>query len=338
MIQRITLARPRVIIILCALAISIGAGGLALSTVMPDARVGGGNSSTKMTTSNTNADVIFSSPKTYAVIVDRKKNITRLYSKGSLIFQENSWTPLLTIERIEAHGVLVRQNKTDRKKLLPYGHELPGLPHLTLVKGIALTEIRHEFKVVDQQPDPEPTLKRIEGTRAYLVKEVLGESLLPTRQPRSQTSLLAAPQAPSLGDLISRIQVTQLGEDNFAVDRDSLRPLAKAVRQGLASPKKSFGLGISLLTPTRLELTSSVGDATLSDQGFTITRFGFNRTDELGLQVGDRILSINDQSVTSPLSAWGVVRTLLTKNQELSQLQVKLVRDDLPIIKTYRLK
>jgi hypothetical protein len=234
--------------------------------------------------------------------------------------------------------VLFRQTKTDRKELLPFGHQLPGLPHLTLVENVALTEIHYGFKVVDEQPDQEPIVKRIEGPRAYLVKEVLKESLSSTRQTLLQTSVPSAPQPSSPADLISKIQVTQLNEDNYEIDKESLRPLDKSVRRGLGNLKESFNLAFSVITPTRLELTSSLGDATLTQQGFTVTRFGNYRTDELGLKVGDRIVSINDQSVTSPLNAWGVVRILLAKNQELSQLSVKLVRDDTPITKTYRLK
>ncbi|MDX1411605.1 MAG: hypothetical protein R3351_05575, partial [Nitrospirales bacterium] len=102
--------------------------------------------------------------------------------------------------------------------------------------------------------------------------------------------------------------------------------------------KKSFDLAFSVLTPTSLQLTSSLGDATISQQGFTITRFGNYRKEELGLQVGDRIMTINDRSVTSPLNAYGVVRILLSENKNLDQLKVNLVRDNIPITKTYHLK
>ena len=108
--------------------------------------------------------------------------------------------------------------------------------------------------------------------------------------------------------------------------------------RGLGNLKESFDLAFSVITPTSLELTSSIGDATISQQGFTITRFGNYRKEELGLQVGDRILTINDRSVTSPLNAYGVVRILLSENKDLNQLQVQIVRDDIPVTKTYHLK
>jgi len=339
MIHREDVVKPRIAIsLICSLAAIIGVGGLALSTDTPDAQAGGEKTPNWLTSKYTKADITFPLPKRYAVISDREKKIKRLYAKGSLLFQEKGWTPVLTIERIESQGVLFRQTKIDRKELLPYGHKLPGLPHLTLVQDVAVTEIRYSFKVVDEQPDQEPILKLIEGSRAYLVKEVLQESLSSTRQTLLQTSVPLAPKSPSPGDLISNIKVTQLDEDNYEIDKESLRPLAKSFRRGLGNLKESFGLAFSVITPSRLELTSSIGDATLTAQGFTVTRFGNYRTDELGLQIGDRIVSINDQSVTSPLNAWGVVRILLSKNQDLNQLQVKLVRDDIPITKTYSLK
>ena len=339
MIRRKNLLKPRTAIsLIFSLVLVFSVGGLALSTDTPDVPADGEESPNRLISNHTKADISFSSPKRYAVISDREKKIKRLYAKGSLLFQEKRWTPVLIIERIEPQGVLIRQTKTDRKELFPFGHQLPGLPHLTLVKEVALTEIRYGFKVVDEQPDQEPVLQRIEGSRAYLVKEVLKESLSSSRQALLQTSAPSAPPSSPAGDLFSKIQVTQLDEDNYEIEKESLRPLANSVRGGLGNLRERFDLAFSVITPTRLELTSAFGDATVTQQGFTITRFGFNRTDELGLKIGDRILSINDQSVTSPLSAWGVVQILLSKNRELDQLRVKLVRDDLPITKTYSLK
>ena len=323
----------------CSMAFLIDVGGVALSTETPNAQEIGANIHTQLITVPTNADISFPSPKQYVVIADREKNIKRLYGKGSLLFQGKSWTPVVIIERIEPQGALIRQTKTDHKQLVTFGHKLPGLSHLVLTGDVALTEIRYEFKVVDDQPDEEPIIQRIEGSRAYLVKEVSKASLPSTHQtlltPPPDTS--SSPPSPKR-DLISKIRINQLDEDNYEVEKSSLRPLADTFRGGLGNLRESLNLAFSVVTPARLELTSSIGDATVTQDGFTITRFGFNRTEELGLQIGDRILSINDQSVTSPLSAWGVVRVLLSKNQELDQLHVQLVRENIPITKTYHLK
>ena len=340
MTQRENRFTSRVVIsFLCTWAAVFGLGGIALHTTTPNAQAGGEGKPIRPASEHTNADISFSSPKRYAVVMDREKKLQRLYAKGSLLFQENRWTPVLIIERIEPQGVLIRRTKTDRKELLPFGHQLPGLPHLTLVKEVALTEIRYGFKVVDDEPDQEPIVKLIEGSRAYLLKEVSEVSLSSTRQALMQESVPSAPASSSPGNsIISKIQVTKLDEDNYEIDKESLRPLANSVRRGLGNLRKSFDLAFSVLTPTSLQLTSSLGDATISQQGFTITRFGNYRKEELGLQIGDRIMTINDRSVTSPLNAYGVVRILLSENKNLDQLKVQLIRDDIPITKTYHLK
>jgi len=179
MTQRENVLKPRMAInFIGACTVVFGLGGIPLNTDMPNAQAGGGGNPIQPASKHTNADISFSSPKRYVVIADREKKIKRMYAKGSLFFQEKSWTPVLIIERIEPQGVLIRQTKTDRKELLPFGRHLPGFPHLTLVEEVAVTEIRYGFKVVDDQPDQEPTLKLIEGSRAYLLKEVLKESLI----------------------------------------------------------------------------------------------------------------------------------------------------------------
>ena len=330
------LKRKTTISLLLSLAALLGAGGMALSKNTPPPPGNQAEAADSFSSTPTNANISFSSPKQYAVILDQKKDIKRLYSKGHLLFKDKRWKPVLIIERIERKGVLIRYTKTDRKELLPYGSKLPGLPHLALVKKVSVAEIRYGFKIVDELPDQDPILQHIDDSRAYLVQEVLKESLSTTRQILSQSS--AAPASASGGDLISAIEITKLDDDNFEIDRDSLRPLAKSLREGLGNPLESFDLAFSLATPTRLELTSLFGDATISNQGFTITRFGNYRKEELGLKVGDRILTINDKSVTSPMNAWGVVNGLLSKNKDLNELQVELIRGDVPITKTYHLK
>ena len=339
MIQQKNFLKAKFVVpVIGSMAFVICVGGVALSTGKPNPQVKGETSHHQLASVPTNADISFSSPKRFAVITDREKKIKRLYGKGSLLFQGKSWTPILIIERIEPQGALIRQTKTDHKELLPFGQQLPGLPHLSLTGEVALTEIRYEFKVVDDHPDEEPIIQRIEGSRAYLLKEVLKASLPSTRQTLLQAPNASSPPPSPSQDLISKIKISQLDEDNYEIEKSSLRPLADTFRGGLGNLRESLKLAFAVVTPTRLELTSSIGDATVTQQGFTITRFGFTRTDELGLKIGDQILSINDKSVTSPLSAWGVVRTLLSKNKELDQLNVKLLRDNIPITKTYHLK
>ena len=286
----------------------------------------------------THADIVFPTPKRYAVIADAEKQNKRLYAKGSLLFQANSWTPIMIIERLAPHGVLIRQTKTDHKAWIPYGHPLPDLPHLTLVEEVTITEMRYAFQFVDDQPDKEPRLHRIEGFRAYMVKEVQKETRSPSHPTLLSPSDSSAPASAPSQDLITKIQVTQLNDHTYEIQKESLEPLANSLRGGLDHLTETFDLSFSVLNSTSVEFSSSLGEATINQEGFTITRFGFTRTAELGLQVGDRILSINEQSVTSPLNAWGIVRMLLSQETNLNQLRVQLIRDDMPLTKTYRLK
>ena len=262
----------------------------------------------------------------------RGGNIQRLYARESLIFQEKSWTPVLKIERIENQGVVLRHIKKDQKKFLPFGNELPGVPSLTLVEGVALTELHYEFKVVDQQPNQEPILEHIEGSRAYLVKEVLNESLSHNRQTFPPTSVPSARPSPSPGDLITKVKVTQVAEDTYDIDKESLTPLYKSLRRGLQNPKENLGLTFSVVSPSRFELKTSFGDAAISREGFILTRF--DEAQKLGLQVGDRIISINEQSVNSPLMAWGTAASIVLDHPEITHRQFTLEREGRQLTKT----
>ena len=330
------LPSPISVSLICSLAAVMALGILNPSTVTPKAQAGGKGKPMVVPPNSFNADITFSFPKRYAVISDRAKNIKRLYATGSLIFQQKNWTPLLRIERIELQGVVFRHTKNGQKQFLQFGHKLPGLPHLILVQKVGLTELHYGFKVVDSIPDREPHLERLDGLRAYLVKEVLKDSLPLTRHSSKQHSLVSSPQELLPEEFITNVQVTQVDDDTYDVDKESLKPLHQSLRQSLANPKESLGRAISLITNNRLDLHTSVADATLSAEGFTLTRF--DEAQNLGLQVGDRIISINDQSVSSPLVAWEIAARLITQNQKLTHLEIKLLREGLLKTKTYRLK
>jgi hypothetical protein len=282
------------------------------------------------------AAIEFSLPKRYVVISYPENNMKWLYTSGDLIFHGKKQTPVLSIERIEQHGVLFRHKRSDKKKFLPFGYPLPDLPHLTLVQKVPLTEIHYQFKMVDDMPEFEPILKFIEGRRAYVEKEVLEDSL---HGPQLSTIPVSSTKVvPTLlpSKLITNIKITQVDKETYDIDKESLKPLYKSLRRHIGNPNESLGLAIAAVTHRSLEFHTSVVDGTLSKQGFTLTRVV--EGERFGLRIGDRLISINEQPVFSPRSAWWVVQVLLIKNRELTPLRLKIVRDGMLIRTTYRIK
>ena len=336
MIHRVGPIRSRSVVqLIFYFAVVIGVGSLAFSKVTPNALASNEDITRGLPSQKFKADLTFSLPKRFAVISDPGENIQRLYAPGGLVFQQKNWNPVLRIERIENQGVVIRHTKKGKKQLVMIGGQLPGLPHLLLKNVVGLTELHYGFKVVDTQPDREPHVQRIDGSRAFLVQEVL-KAALPPRQSHLKTSTTPKQDGLLPKGLITQVKVTQVDDDTYDVDKESLKPLHQSLRQSLRNPKETFGLAISLMTNRKTELHTPAADATLSAEGFTLTRF--DEAKNLGLRVGDRIISINDQPVNSPLVAWGLAARLITQNQKVTHLDVGLIRDGLPKTKRYRLK
>ena len=282
-----------------------------------------------------NADITFPTPKQFVLISEEAMNVKRLYSIGDHLFEGEKWKPVLKIERLEPHGVLFRQILQDKKVFIPFGKPLPGLPQLTLIKNLTVKELRYEFKVVKSLPDQEPRLIRMEGSRAYLEKELTKDSpFLPRPTPRRSEELptqnLLLPKG-----LLSNLPVTRIDEDTFEVDKQHLGPLRDTLRESLQNPKESLEAAISLMTKNILELKTPDAHGRLSRQGFTLIRM--DEAQKLGLQVGDTILSINDQKVTSALTAWGIASTLV-EDSNVTELHVLVHREGALLTRTYQLK
>ena len=336
MIHRVGHIRSRWVVgLLLYFAVVIGVGSLDFSKGTSNALADGKDHPGGAPSQTFKADLTFSLPKRFAVISEPRGNIKKLYAPGGLVFQQKNWNPVLRIERIENQGVVFRHTKKGKKQFVMIGGQLPGLPHLLLKDVVGLTELHYGFKVVVDQPDREPHVQRIDGSRAFLVQEVL-KAALPPRQSHMKISTTPKQDGLLPKELITQVKVTQVDDDTYDVDKESLKPLHQSLRQSLRNPKETFGLAISLMTNRKTELHTPAADATLTAEGFTLTRF--DEAKNLGLRVGDRIISINDQPVNSPLVAWGLAARLITQNQQLTHLDVKLIREGLPKTKRYRLK
>ena len=96
-----------------------------------------------------------------------------------------------------------------------------------------------------------------------------------------------------------------------------------------ATPVVTMGNGVGL------RLNNSLGTGTLDQQGFRIDYVKMAR--RTGLEVGDRILSVNDQPVNS---AGGLVRIYkaLRSDAALSEVKVVIKRGDGMRTLTYRIR
>jgi hypothetical protein len=305
----------------------------ALVTVLPAAATDAGSASDETPRAifdGSVAQVQFSSPEWYAIVLHKPTKARMLYSRNDVIVdarhQGRSWT----IERVDPGSLTFRERAGGRPYSLRPGNPIPGFPELWFTDTVKLNQLHFRYKPVDQAQRADPVLIAVEGPRAVLEVEVV----------RSAASIKQFPPttAPRKLDqaLFEKVRVKKVGAHAYEIPARDVQPVIENVGQMFASLKPMLLPTFSQETGMSWSFTSAVADGTLNQGGFTVTNLKAARF--FGIEVGDTIFSINGHPVTSPLNAYLAYQETIARNPLLSKLRVDLSRNGVPLTKTYRIR
>lgn len=306
-----------------ALALGLAQGGAASGK---DPAAGGTRS--LIDPHPTPGEVIFASPKSFAILLFRDSQIRRLYTEGDVLFAPGRRSSSVVIDRLLADRIIVGRGGAGASVSLRPGQPLPGVPGAIFIGTVELTRLTYRFKLVDRLVLPEPVLASVSGGEAVLDKEV-------ARLPAPADVLSAGQRSwgASMAAMVERVRMRRVNEDIFEVDEASLAPLLQRVGEAVSGVKPPGDATFAAFSAFGLPVTSDVGGGILSDAGFRITNLAVANT--LGMQVGDTVVSLNGRAVNSPLNAWWTLQELLIKSHSLREIRVKLVRDGALATKLY---
>ena len=283
-------------------------------------------------------EVELASPKPHALIQYGREKIRTLHAVGDLLFHPKDPTQFVEILEIGPAGAVIRDGATGRKRSLRVGDTISGVPDLTLVGTVLLKGLTYRFKVVDRITPPEVVLLSFEGSRALLEKQVLRKT---PHGSAPQASQQAGPSQRATRvdvdpQLFANLRVDVLDANTYILDANELKPLIEHVRQAVAPLEPMVTPALSALTGTPIDLTSPLGNATLSRSGFTVTNLKVAQF--FGLQVGDTITLLNGHSVDSPLNAWWTFQEIFVRSPTLTKLRVDLIREGKHTTKTFQIR
>ncbi len=316
---------------------------LTLITFLPGAASSESEHPQDLSLDPSRVEITFLMPKRFAVGHQATTNILRIYTNGQVLAHDKSSPQVVLVQRVVADGVVVRDTRTGRDRLVRLGQLLPGSPSTTLVGTVLLTSLEYRIKKVDRVAEGEPRLVMLKGSKATLEKQVRraygGRQPLPPLRSqgggKSARKRGPAPK-PSKVTVFDKIRVNQLDEDHYLVDSETLRPAIEEVGKTLSLMMPRVRETLFGQTGMTLSISSAAGSGTLGPQGFTVTNLSVAQT--LGVQVGDTIISLNGHQVNSPMNAWWTFQTLFIRNQGFSTLQVQIDRKGTRLIKTYSIK
>jgi hypothetical protein len=287
------------------------------------------------------AEIRFPEPVRYAIVRQAPGEIRMLYARGDIIFHPKHPTGALTIERVEAEAVVLREAPRGRVHVLPVGGPLPGFPGWTVSGTVLLMELHYRYRVVDRLRHPEPVLVALEGSRAVLEVEVLrsaapagGGGPFEAAAPPGLDP--AAPARATLdGELLEKVRVRETSPGLYEVPAADVQAVLDNAGRVLTDLWPSVQPHLSLQAGLEYRITSAAGDGVLSRQGFTVT--APKLAERAGVQVGDTILSVNGKPVDGFASLYGIFRAV-RQDPALRTVQVELDRRGTRLTQTYRIR
>ncbi|MGH7381671.1 MAG: hypothetical protein ACREKR_05500 [Candidatus Methylomirabilales bacterium] len=291
-------------------------------------------------------DVRLPQPARFALIRDASTGLVSLHREGEPIFEGDSPLPLGKIVAVEDRALRVAPTNGPDVQIAE-GARLPGQRRLIFVRSAWLTALRFQLRYgAAPASNKQYAVVDIQGQRAVLERPAAPGEDLPKASiiavpgsPRDQKGSLAGGggigEPGTVAETVNRIPFAEVGPDTWEIPERNLRELGREAWPLLsetllgATPVVTFNDGVGL------HLNNSLGTGTLDNQGFRIDYMKLAQ--RTGLEVGDRILSVNDQPVNSAGSLVRLYRQL-SSDAGVSELNVLIRRGSEQRTITYRIR
>ena len=283
----------------------------------------------------------------FALVHDPATGQLGLYQVGEAIFAGDNPLPVGKIASIEPRSLWLALPSGGTVQVSE-GSKIPGPQTLVFVRSAWLDSLRFQLRLGAAAASKNYSVVGIQGWRAILERAaapgedatkagliaILGSSessrgsyVMITPLPTAETSPLA--------DMINRIPFAEVAPNTWDVPGRSLNELSDYMWPLLAETLRSARPTVDVGWGVGLKLDTSLGSGTLDRQGFSIDYVKLAR--RTGLEVGDRILSVNDQPVNSAGSLVRLYRQL-SSDAGVSEVNVLIRRGREQRTITYRIR
>lgn len=276
------------------------------------------------------AEVGLPTPARFAIVLRPAGNVRMLYAGGDVFSHAKDLTQFVIIQRVEERVMVVRLGRRSQPRALPVGAPIPGFPGLLFTGTVLLDQLRYQYKIVEQNPNPVPMLVSLEGTRAILEVEVLRPSVTPPAPERPLPTRAMLDR-----DLLSRVRIREVGPGRYEVPAEDARAVLDNAGRVLADMAPIVLPIFSLRDGLHYQIKSAAADGILDGQGFTVT--SLKLAERAGIEVGDTILSVNGRSVDGFPSLYRIFRAI-HRDPALRTVEMELERQGTRLTKTYRIR
>ncbi len=283
-------------------------------------------------------EITLAAPTRYAIVVHEPVRVRTLHTRHDVLFDPRDPMRSFTILQVDARTVTLREKRTGRTFVWQSGTSLEGLQGLMLAGTVLLKQLRYRYRTVERVTQPEPVLVALEGPVAVLEREVLrqaggaGQGAATPGGSRQDPKTAVTP-SPTLSALL---RAKEIAPDTYEMDGATLRPALENLGQVLSDLKVMVSPTLSAQTGVGFNVSSAVADGMLNETGFTVTNS--RAAQYFGIEVGDTVLRVNNNPVTSPLNAWLAYQEFMVRNPTQTDLRLDIRREGYLVTKIFRMR
>ena len=245
-----------------------------------------------------------------------------LVGKGDPVFREADPFAVGVIQSVTPVSLTIRLYRDGQDARAFPGRPIPGAPDIAVVDVIPVHGIDYRSRLIPIGAE------RLLGGEWYFIGVEAGRAILQ----RDLDSSLLAVQAQQQLDTIPVVQVEPRTWEVSASDAQAAMESGEAIMNNAV---RSGQLGIGLGEGLAVDVKTPLADVRIDKRGFVITTP--NLAGRVGLQVGDRILAVNDR----PIGGFGDLVGAYYQFKAMSSIrtvQVTIERNEVPITLTYRIR
>jgi hypothetical protein len=284
----------------------------------------------------------------FALIRDQKTGHLGVYKSGEAIFEGGENLPLGKIVEVHDHALVLTLPSGQAVKI-PRGARLPGQRGLIFVRSTLIDTIRYQVRFgAATASGGDYSVIGISGGRAILQRDSIAQEdkasagpLAVKGPPKGQEGAPRAGGPPSLqegatlAEVVDHIPLAEVEPDTWEVPGRQVMELGNHLEPLLMETLRSATPTFTMAGGVGLRINTSLGSGTLDRRGFKI---GYAKmAQRTGLEVGDVIISVNEQPVNS-IGGLARIYRELRSNSSLSEVKVVIKRGEEMRALTYRIR
>lgn len=261
-------------------------------------------------------------PAWMAVIADGQGTCF-LVGTGEPVFRAGNSRPVATVRIVGPDTISVARAEGGRAVRLTGGQLLPGVPELMFRETALVTTLEYRHRIIEgggeRTLNGDFYLVEVRGTRAILQRDV--------KPPPSPAEIMQ--------ERLAKIPIVETAPRVWEVRSQDVQAAMNSGEAMVAHTLRNSQFDLFGQGALGLDVKTPLADVRVEGRGLLVTNPNLAR--RAGLQIGDRILQVDDVPIDSMSALFQAYRRIKS-NPVVTTIQVIIERGQQPLTLTYRVR